>query len=806
MFDGYHKWLGIPKDQQPPTYYHLLGIAPDEHDPEVIRGMAARQTAHLKKFQAGPHAEQCARILNEVSEAKLVLLNPVKRAEYDARLARATTVSGIAHEGVLPTVDDVSTVASSQVLGIQTELPDIRPAGHRQGVQRAFFTPLRIAIGSATLIIIVVVILAGTRDTPTEKKRLRADAPSHERKVAPKFPEIAANPDPPTLGGLSISRPEKTEPAREKSDSPAPAEEPILSTAPPKVEPPADASPPAPVAEVVPLPATQVEPAPRVRLDRKQPDAEPAIEAGVRFLKTQQRPDGSWADVDSEAHTGATSLATLALLSAGEPVSSTTITSALRFLRNFGPELLKSTYAVSLQTMVFAAAEPDRDRPRLAANVRWLEDAQIKPGDRVNWPGSWTYSVFKTRNGDNSNTQYALLGLDAATEVGIPVNPEVWLLARRYWELFQHNDGGWGYTPDAVTPATASMTCAGISGLIVTELKRFQGQEFPVADKIKNTRRRRPSPRGAAGPESPIGDNAQNCGKGGININLERGIDWMANHFRVGENYGMGQQWRYYFLCGMERAGRLTGQRFFGDHDWYREAAEDLLRQQDKRQGSWRGAGPVEGKEPVGLVTTSFALMFLAKGRTPVLIQKAQHAPGNDWRNDPDDVRNLVAIVARDRKQALNWQIVDLDAAAVDDLLLAPVLFLNGHQVPKLEENGKKALRAYVERGGFVFAEACCGKDEFDKGFRRLVEEVFTAPESALHPLAADHPIWRAKHELLPHTQLCGLELGGRTVLIYSPLDLSCSWNEARRAMANPAVIKAVKLGENVVNYAVFAR
>ena len=64
-----------------------------------------------------------------------------------------------------------------------------------------------------------------------------------------------------------------------------------------------------------------------------------------------------------------------------------------------------------LQTMVFAAAEPERDQLRIANNVSWLERAQIKTGDPVYWPGSWTYSDSKHgRPGDNSNTQYALLG------------------------------------------------------------------------------------------------------------------------------------------------------------------------------------------------------------------------------------------------------------------------------------------------------------------------------------------------------------------------------------------------------------
>jgi hypothetical protein len=508
-------------------------------------------------------------------------------------------------------------------------------------------------------------------------------------------------------------------------------------------------------------------------------EVERAIHDGVHFLKQQQRADGSWPDADSEAHTGTTSLATLALLTAGEPISETHVAQALEFLRNFGPDQLKSTYAVSLQTMVFAAADPDRDQLKIAANVRWLQDAQIKVGERVNWPGSWTYSGFKTRNGDNSNTQYALLGLNAAGEVGVPIKPEVWTLARRYWEQYQHNDGGWGYTPDNAMPSSASMTCAGISSLIITGLKRFQGQEFLVGDQI------------------------QNCGKGGLNVNLQRGIDWMASHFRVGENFSIGQQWRYYYLYGMERAGRLTGQRFFGEHDWYREGAEKLVHEQDKLQGFWQGAGPVEGQEPIGVVTTSFALLFLAKGRAPVLINKLRHGPGADWNNDHDEIRNLVGLVSRDWKNLLTWQVVDPTIATVEDLMQAPILYFNGHEMPEFSGAAKQVIRDYVEQGGFLFAEACCGRKAFDQGFRALVAELFPGKEQELHPLAEDHAVWRAKHLLIPDIHpLWGIEYGCRTVVIYSPQDLSCYWNQAETSASNPAVIKAIKVGQNVVDYA----
>ena len=60
-------------------------------------------------------------------------------------------------------------------------------------------------------------------------------------------------------------------------------------------------------------------------------EVERAIREGVRYLKNQQRADGSWSDVENEAKTGTTSLITLALLTAGEKVESPVIRKALDF-------------------------------------------------------------------------------------------------------------------------------------------------------------------------------------------------------------------------------------------------------------------------------------------------------------------------------------------------------------------------------------------------------------------------------------------------------------------------------------------
>ncbi len=507
-------------------------------------------------------------------------------------------------------------------------------------------------------------------------------------------------------------------------------------------------------------------------------EVDKAIRDAVRFLKTNQRDDGSWSDIEIEARTGMTSLVTLALMTAGETAAnSPTVRKALDYLRHFKPDDLRSTYAISLQTMVFAneAAEPDKDQLRIGANVRWLEQAQIRPGEPVFWPGSWSYSDSKrARPGDNSNSQYALLGLHAATEAGVPVKPEVWALARAYWEKSQKGDGSWAYTPDAANP-TASMTCAGISSLIIAGLRRYQGQEFLQGDAI------------------------QNCGKGGVNRNIQRGIDWLANRFAVGQNFGGGQQWRFYYLYGLERAGRLAGIRFFGPHDWYRIGAEQLVHEQNKFSGFWRGA--LVEDSPV--LATSFALLFLAKGRAPVLINKLRHGPAGDWQNDPDDVRNLVSIVSRDWKNLLTWQVVDPASASVADLLQAPIVFFNGHKVPEFNAIAKQNLREFIEQGGFIFADACCSNPDFDAGFKALMKEIFPEEQFKLRPLPEDHPIWRAKHLLSPEVyDLWGIEHGCRTVVIYSRLDLSCYWNQYEANPVHPGVIKAVKIGQNVVDYA----
>ena len=180
-----------------------------------------------------------------------------------------------------------------------------------------------------------------------------------------------------------------------------------------------------------------------------------------------------------------------------------------------------------------------------------------------------------------------------------------------------------------------------------------------------------------------------------------------------------------------------------------------------------------------------------------------RHKPVGDWNNDPDDVRSIVGIFSRDRNKLLTWQVLDSDIATVPELLQAPIAYFNGHDAPQFSQLARRNMREYVEKGGFIFAEACCGSPKFDQGLKQLMKELFPEEEHTLRPLSPDHPVWRARHVLNPDIHpLWGIQNGNRTVVIYSPQDLSCYWNLAAQSPNNTAVMKSIKIGQNVIDHA----
>ena len=276
------------------------------------------------------------------------------------------------------------------------------------------------------------------------------------------------------------------------------------------------------------------------------------------------------------------------------------------------------------------------------------------------------------------------------------------------------------------------MTCAGISSLVI------------AADRI------RPSDAKVTGNQiiCCIAQSSDDEDR------VDRALHWLADHFSVTRNPN-NQAFVLYYLYGLERAGRLTARRFIGNYDWYREGADCLVRRQDSLSGYWRGQGMGESDPIIG---TSFALLFLSKGRWPVLLGKVKHPPDGDWNQHRSDVNNLTRYVESHWKRDLTWQVVEVRQSSVEDLLQTPVLYLCGSRtvLPEIHaerERLAQKLRDYLDRGGFLFAEAYCGRTGFDKGFRELMALTFPEPEYKLRLLEREHPVWYAEEKVEPQSR-----------------------------------------------------
>lgn len=87
IFDPYHRWLGIPTQEQPPNHYRLLGLQCFEADPDVIEAAADQRAAGLRLYLDGRHRTEAQALLKEVAAAKVCLLLPERKKAYDQSLA-----------------------------------------------------------------------------------------------------------------------------------------------------------------------------------------------------------------------------------------------------------------------------------------------------------------------------------------------------------------------------------------------------------------------------------------------------------------------------------------------------------------------------------------------------------------------------------------------------------------------------------------------------------------------------------------------------------------------------------------------
>jgi hypothetical protein len=520
-----------------------------------------------------------------------------------------------------------------------------------------------------------------------------------------------------------------------------------------------------------------------------------AIKRGVEYLKSKQN-NGSWEHLTpglAQQRGGVSALAMLALLEAGVEPEDDTVQAGLQYLRRLEPQ---ATYVVSLQTMVFCKAEPQRDRLLIKRNVDWLmQTARRQGGDEI----AWGYPFEGGLGPDNSNTQYAVLALREAGLAGVPIKDQEWKQIQNYYLRTQLPTAGWSYPTRNIGAERITMTSAGVCGLLISGMQLYRNQEQINAD-----------------------GTIDNCGKNQANDPLARGIRRLGETFNIKGRRGnmmANLSFRFYNMYGIERAGRLSGLRFFkdvnnGNIDWYRIGAAELIATQSPN-GNWTSSDTLDGNP---IIATSFSLLFLSKGKTPVLIHKLTHGPDRDltgdWNNDKNDVRNLTEFCSQQifkkngRPVPLTWQIFDAsrlraaDPQSLSDMLQAPIAFFNGHRAPRFTDGEKFLLKAYIDQGGFIFAEACCGRPEFDEGFRNLIQELF--PDRALEPLPPGHAIWEAAFRVKPGSfDLHGLDLGCKTVLVYAPKDMSCHWESNDVEGRNQSrTLEAFRLAANIVAYA----
>ncbi|MCL2304900.1 MAG: DUF4159 domain-containing protein [Planctomycetaceae bacterium] len=471
------------------------------------------------------------------------------------------------------------------------------------------------------------------------------------------------------------------------------------------------------------------------------------IDRAVMFLKGKQNRDGSWGTNDGQI-VGYTSLNALALLSSGTTPQDPAIQKALAYLRKYPPEKIAGgsrTYCVSLQTMVYCLAEPERDKLLIRKNVDWLQQIQVKDGTNK---GGWGYGDEGRGTGyaDVSCSQFAVLALYEAERVGVTCEASVWTDSKAYWERTQ-SGGQWGY--QGPTGISGSRTCAGIASLLIASGMSEQGGAAVNGENIHCCL-------DAAAASATI---------------IQQGLNWLGREFSPASNPRGHGSYYFYYMYGVERVGRTTGHRFFGQHDWYREGTKELMRRTGVGGNSWEAGGED------ALLATPFALLFLSKGRRPLLLSKIQYEiDDNSWNIHPQDINQLTQFVEKQWKMDLTWQTVHWEHATIEDLLQSPVLYLCGNKNPLPRDRNRadkivEKLRQYLDQGGFIFAEAYGDDESFDDGFRSLMRKVLPEEEYELRLLDKDHPVWDAEIVVSPSQirPIEGIDFGCQTSVIYCP-------------------------------------
>jgi len=311
-----------------------------------------------------------------------------------------------------------------------------------------------------------------------------------------------------------------------------------------------------------------------------------AITKGIEYLRSIQRPDGTWtypAAPDTEDMTaGLTALSLYALSASRVPSNDPGIRKGVRWSEfhkdSYTSSGAYSTYSASLLVLALTRVDPVLHRTRIHRLAESIADGQL--GNDM-----WTYRLGSARStkgkagddekprrlqtGDNSNSQFAVLALWAAYALAdYEVSPHTWQRIQAFYARTQLPEGEWSYVPGAPT-GTPSMTSAGLCSYVYATAGLLGGvAALPSA-------RKEPA--------------------------ALRGVDALLGAPSPADYRN------YYYVYALERAGTVMG---IPEEQWYMQGARALVVQQDPG-GRWGPPGTL--KAVGGAYETSLALLFLSR-------------------------------------------------------------------------------------------------------------------------------------------------------------------------------------------------
>jgi hypothetical protein len=475
-----------------------------------------------------------------------------------------------------------------------------------------------------------------------------------------------------------------------------------------------------------------------------------AIKKAINYIYSQQQ-GGNWEivaqrDPKGDAHQvqgyqwgGLSSLATCALLYAKESPQEPRVKEALDWLIKAD---VYGIYALGFRCQVWQMAQ---NVPGVKQKA--LEDFNLLK-KAVHQRGAYTAGMFPyafyegkhIREGwyDHSVSQYGVLAMWAINQMNIEVSSDYWRLTEKAWKEHQNDDGGWQYKfREGEGGSTLPMTAAGLATLFITQ------------DYVHSM----------AG---------LNCTGNITDKHLERALRWVSLNFRKFESATP-----YYTLYGIERVGVASGYKYFGKDDWYQIGADYLVKNQGE-DGSW--GAEEEHSNAKKVPNTAFGLMFLVRGRAPVLMNKLDYAVDTagdkakpaTWNQRPRDVANITRWIGKQVEKDLNWQIVNLEAKA-EELHDAPILWISGRDPLNLTEEQEAKLKQFAEGGGLILGHADCASKPFTESFKKLGSKLFPYEFKELHE---SHPIYTGqqyqKRAARPASVL-GLSNGARELMLLIP-------------------------------------